>query len=143
MIDTLIFISLVIVLVVVFMIIVTRKVAAKTNNKAMTNKIKTTIAGIALTATIGAGGVLTGGGVTKIRVAEKDVWLTNRQYTEMRNELTGKYLLGQDFTWDEYQPTVMSIFASLQLEPLARPGSCSYFSTFFATIVKRFRHTIF
>ena len=65
-------------------------------------KTKTSIIALIMAGTIG-GAMITGGGITHFDFPDGGRWLTKTQYNDLRNELSGKYLLKQDFTIQEYQ----------------------------------------
>lgn len=69
----------------------------------MKNKIKASIVGTLLAATLGAGSYATGGGVVRLDVGSKTEWMSNNQYEELKIQLLDKYPTGQNIHINDYQ----------------------------------------
>ena len=62
---------------------------------------KTSIIALIIAGTIG-GGILTGGGIEKLEMDNKNIWLTKTQYTELKTEMKTNYLKDGQIPLDQY-----------------------------------------
>jgi hypothetical protein len=81
----------------------------------MTNKLKTTIVGTILAASVGVGYIGTGGGVVNLKIVDKSHWLTQNQYEQVKNEIVLKYLEKKELK-DKFAAKEISLFELLYVD---------------------------